>query len=284
MMRRVAALLLSAAAALALGACGGGGALTQQEAPPPATPPPSAAPSWELLWQDDFAQAKLDTSTWSYAERRSPDWARYCAGNASTTFVEDGRLHLRGLRTRTPADTARYQTGCVETKGGFSFTYGKLEVRAKLDGGAGAWPAIWLMPQEGAYGGWPRSGEIDVMERLNTDPFVYQTVHSAYTEEERGPEHFATAPIQQGAFNTYGVAWYPGRLDFFVNGRKTFSYARVEGAGTAQWPFDRAFYIILDQALGGAWVGDVEDEDLPAEMVVDWVKVYQQTAPRQATP
>lgn len=237
-------------------------------------------PEWELIWHDEFDQdGDPDPSNWAFSGRGKPDWNRYCADNPQTRFVKDGKLHLRGIVNTDDSDPAPYQTGCIQTKSNFSFKYGKVEVKAKLSKGKGSWPAIWMMPQDAVYGGWPHSGEIDIMEHLNYDSIIYQTLHSNYIDvmgEKENPVYFHTPSFKEDEFNVFGLEWYPDRLDFFVNGQKTFSYPKIEGADSKQWPFDQEFYIILDQALGGNWVGEIIDEDLPVEMVVDWVRVYQE--------
>jgi len=234
---------------------------------------------WTLVWEDNFEEdGAPDSAKWSFAGRGKPDWNCYCTDSPETFFVKDGLLHLKAGLNTNPSDSVKYQTGCIQTKDRFSFRYGKLEVRAKLSKGKGSWPAIWMMPQASVYGGWPDSGEIDVMEHLNFDPFVYQTLHSHHIDrlgEKENPLYFATKEFTQDEFNVYGVEWYEDRLDFFVNGEKSFSYPKLEGTDDVQWPFDQEFYIILNQALGGAWVGEIHDKDLPVQMLVDWVKVYQ---------
>lgn len=94
-------------------------------------------------------------------------------------------------------------------------------------------------------------------------------------KQKDNPKYYTTTPFKTGEFNVFGLEWYPDRLDFTINGKQTFSYPRVEGKGSAQWPFDQEFYMILNQALGGNWVGSITDSDLPVQMVVDWVRVYQ---------
>ncbi|MFH5834296.1 glycoside hydrolase family 16 protein [Halalkalibaculum sp. DA384] len=238
------------------------------------TPPES----WDLVWEDTFSGEGIpDPEKWVFAPRKSPDWAKYCTESEETVAVSEGKLHLRGIKNSSAEDTAAYQTGCISTKEKFSFTYGKIEVRAKLSKGKGSWPAIWMMPARPTYGGWPQSGEIDIMEHLNLDQKVYQTVHSTYIDVQdnrENPPHHTTVPVQPDEFNTYGLEWYPDRLEFYVNGQKRLTYPRVEGGGHEQWPFDQPFYLILDQALGGSWVGEIDDRDLPVEMTVDRVRVY----------
>ncbi|UOG77367.1 glycoside hydrolase family 16 protein (plasmid) [Hymenobacter tibetensis] len=236
--------------------------------------------NWKLVWADEFNKnGKPDPEKWGFASRSSPDWACYCTDTLATTFVQNGELYLRGIINRDATDSVKYKTGCIQTKGKFAFKYGKVEVRAKLGKGKGSWPAIWLMPQQNKYGFWPHSGEIDIMEQLNSDSIFYQTLHSNYIDQlkqKTNPVYFNTSPYQVGEYNVYGLEWYPDRLDFFVNGRKTFTYPKVVGTDPTQWPYDQDFYIILNQALGGKWVGEIHDQDVPVQMAVDWVRVYQQ--------
>ena len=115
------------------------------------------------------------------------------------------------------------------------------------------------------------------MEHLNFDDFVYQTVHSRYTYtlKRRDPRNTATGKIKKKGYNVYGLEWYPDKLVFFVNGKETFTYPRLPAEEkNGQWPFDKPFYILVDMQLGGSWVGNVDMEQLPVEMHVDWVRVY----------
>lgn len=235
---------------------------------------------WDLVWQDEFNyEGKPDAEKWSFAPRISVDWARYCADSDLTRYVKDGNLHLRGIVNTNSNDSVPYNTGCIRSMGKFSFKYGKIEVRAKLDKGKGSWPAIWMMPQDPKYGGWPNSGEIDIMEHLNSDTIVYQTIHSNYVtiqEKKQDPIYSSTSPLKVEDYNVYGLEWYPDRLEFYLNGTKTFTYPKIPNADSRQWPFDQEFFIILDQAVGGNWVGSIKDEDLPVQMVIDWVRVYKE--------
>ncbi len=232
---------------------------------------------WKLIWSDEFStDGKPDPGKWSFSGRGKADWKCYCADDTATALVKDGFLYLGGILSKDASDTAKYKTGCIQTKGKFSFKYGKLEVRAKLSQGQGSWPAIWLL---GENGKWPDNGEIDVMEHLNFDTIFYQTMHSYYIDvlkHKDDPKYFTTAPFKVGEFNTFGMEWYPDRIDLFINGQKTFSYPKISNDTTGkQWPFDQPFYIILDQALGGNWPGPVNNNDLPQTMIVDWVRVYE---------
>jgi len=243
---------------------------------------------WKLIWEDQFDGDELDTTNWSlistYPNKydRSPDWKKHMIADERVYAIKDGNLFFAGINNPGIENDKRpFLTGGVESKGKFSFTYGKVEIRAKKECAQGAWPALWMMPEEGVYGGWPHSGEIDIMEHLNYDSVVHHTVHTRYTNvlnntsnPQRGIGN-VRADVTQ--WNIYGLEWHPDVLIWTVNGVETFRYPRVEGLDEEmkQWPFDQPFYFILSQQLGGSWVGKVEPEELPVSMIVDYVKVFQ---------
>jgi beta-glucanase (GH16 family) len=128
--------------------------------------------------------------------------------------------------------------------------------------------------------GWPANGEIDLMEHLNFESKVHQTVHSVYTRAvKRGkPKRSGSAKINRDDWNTYGCEWDADKIVFTVNGKPTFTYPRVPEKGEKQWPFNQPFYFILSMQIGGKWVngsGPTNPEHYPAWMQVDWVRVYQ---------
>ena len=174
-----------------------------------------------------------------------------------------------------PQDTAAYLTGGIYTKGKFSITHGKVEVKARLEGAQGAWPAIWMLPENVP---WPDGGEIDIMERLSHESKAYQTVHShyTYTLKMKEPKSSATAPIKSDdKYNVYAVEILPDSLVFSINGRHTFTYPRIETPHKGQFPFGTPFYLLIDMQIEGQWVGKARPEELPARMIVDWVKFYE---------
>lgn len=238
--------------------------------------------NWELIFEDNFSynysDKGFDSNKWSFCPRRSPEWCRYLVESNKTAFVNDGKLILRAIKNDNvmPKDTARYLTGGVLSRNKFSFKYGKIEVNAKLSKGQGSWPAIWLMPEDQSKG-WPECGEIDIMEHLNHDNYIYQTVHSKYITTlgiKHNPKHSATYHIDVTKFNVYGIEWSEDKIDFTINGKITFTYPKIETDKEGQWPFNKPFYIILNQAGGGNWGGLISPEQLPFQMEVDWVKVY----------
>lgn len=237
---------------------------------------PQTTEKWVLEWQEDFDSTAIDTTVWSRIDRGTPDWKNTQSHDDRLYELRNGNLILKGIvNDNLEADTAHYLTGGLYTKDKKAFEPGKFEIRARLQGAKGAWPAIWLMPFNDVQ--WPNGGEIDIMERLNFDSIAYQTVHSHYTYDlnNHDPKPSVTAPIDPEGFNVYGVEMYPDSIVMLINGNVTNVYPRLELPDSmGQFPFMRPQYLLIDMQLGGKWVGPVDPADLPVEMEVDWVKYY----------
>ena len=234
---------------------------------------------WELVWEDDFNQSEcLDTATWSKIPRGKPEWAKCMSSDVRCYDVRDGQLILKGIiNPDTLTDASPYLTGGVSTKNKRPFYQGKLEIKAKFGNARGAWPAIWMKPYEESQYKWPSGGEIDIMEHLNADTIIYQTVHSNYTHHlgiKENPPHSGKVRIHPNDYNIYGVEMTPDSLVFSVNGQRTFAYPKIETDQEGQYPFDKPYYLLIDMQLGGSWVGKVDPADLPIEMAVEWVRYY----------
>ena len=230
----------------------------------------------DLVFQEDFNDGQdIETASWSKIPRGTSDWNNFMSSEDTLYAIKDGNLILRGMKnTISKEDTASYITAGVYSKDKVFFGYGRWEIRAKLNAAKGAWPAFWLLPQDAP---WPKGGEIDIMERLNFDDFVYQTVHSEYTYIDgiKDPQPSATMAINPTGYNTYAVEVHPDKIAFFVNGKLSHVYPKINGDTDRQFPFsNHQYYLLLDMQLGGEWVGEVKDEDLPVEMQIDWVKFY----------
>ena len=174
---------------------------------------------WVLAWEDDF-NGTIDSASWSKIPRWHPEWAQKMSDNPVCYGIRDGNLILRGVVNPDMADSVDYITGGLYTKGKRAFHGGKIEVRARLQGAKGAWPAIWLKPFEEEKYPWPTGGEIDIMERLNHDSIAYQTVHSYYTHtlgRSDNPRNGTIAPINKDGYNVYAVEMYKDSISFFIN-------------------------------------------------------------------
>lgn len=232
---------------------------------------------WKLVWEDNFnGKEGFDTDVWSKIPRGKSDWNNYMSDFDSCYAMRKGNLVLRGIVNHSqPNDTARYLTGGVYTKGKKSFENGRIEIRARLQAAKGAWPAIWMLPENAQ---WPDGGEIDIMERLNYDPIAYQTIHTPYTLKlgiKDNPLSHSTGKINPDGYNVYAVELHPDSLAFYINDVHTFTYPRIKTDKEGQFPFNRPFYLLIDMQLGGSWVGAVDPKDTPVEMKIDWVRFYQ---------
>lgn len=250
----------------------------------------SGAPDgYRLVWSDEFNQAGLPDSTrWGYdAGDGCPNlcgWGNnerqyYTVGRAENARVEDGHLVIEAHKE--PFETREYTSARLVTRHKGDWRYGRIEVRAQLPSGRGTWPAIWMMPTERKYGGWPASGEIDIMEHVGYEPdSIYGTVHTkAYNhvrKTQRGKRIFI--PDSERAYHVYTMDWTPEKIDFFVDDQRYHSFPN-EGSGPDAWPFDQPFHLILNIAVGGNWGGKmgVDDSIWPQRMLVDYVRIYQKS-------
>lgn len=232
---------------------------------------------WKLTWSDEFNGSRIDTSKWSPCERGTSDWNNTMVRDPRCYKIGSGTLRLIGIvNPDKKKDAAPFLTGGITSQGKFRFQHGRIEIRARFKSARGAWPALWLL---GETGGWPRCGEIDLMEHLNFEKKVHQTIHTHYANQTPGgagnPPKGGSAAIDPDRWNTYGAEWDSGKIVFTVNGKSSFTYPKVEDKGPDQWPFDKPFYLILSMQVGGSWVGEPDPKDYPADMEIDWVRVYQ---------
>lgn len=239
------------------------------------------AGDWKLVWSDEFNGRSLNEKYWTRCKRGNSDWNNTMSDLPRLAVVRDGSLRLIGIKNPdTSKDKSPYLTAGVTSRGKYSFQYGKVQIRARFISAQGAWPALWML---GEKRGWPANGEIDLLEHLNFEDKVYQTVHSPYTLNKKNPNvppKGGTAPIRRDAWNTYGCEWYADKIVFTVNGKPTHTYPRMPEKGEAQWPFNQPFYFILSMQIGGDWVNEqgrkpTNPKHFPAGMQIDWVRVYQ---------
>jgi len=259
--------------------------------------------AWTLVWQDEFNAEVLDTSVWTKIDRwtdtdfqmTKEEWLdnlekwkdvtnlncfSYTTADPALYDFKDGNLVLDGIVNKdTISDPRPYLQGAVKSKRKFAFQYGKLEIRAKLEAAKGAWPAFWMLSEKEIHENLPhRNGEMDIMERLNHDTVVYQTTHSHWTiemKQKQNPPYYVTGKFNPDDYNVFGIEWYPDKLVYTINGVTTYEYPKLERVDPAQWPFDQAFYVMLDQQMGGGWVGEIDPKELPVKVFVDWIRLYQ---------
>ena len=245
---------------------------------------------------DVYAEEGYDTATLYFSLGRKtgdtsiPDASEVTISDISLVETTANMLPANAFGDNATAGTKvkkSYTSGRISTQNLKTFTYGRFEVKAKVPKGQGYLPAFWLMANdENVYGQWPRCGEIDCMEVMGQDTKkLYGTIHygnphaesqGTYTIED-GKESFSDG------FHTFTCDWEPGKITWYVDGKKYHEesnwHSTTEGQGTLTYPapFDQPFYIILNLAVGGSWVGNPNEETsfVDNPFVVDYVRVYQ---------
>lgn len=242
------------------------------------------ATEWRLVWSDEFSYEGLpDPAKWNYDTIGNAfGWGNrelqfYTTGRKQNVFADGNYLHIIALKERFQGFD--YTSARLTTKGKGDWLYGRVEVRAKVPGGRGIWPAVWMLPTDWEYGGWPNSGEIDIMEHVGYNPdSVFVTVHTGAFNHAIGTQvgESIYLPSSESEFHVYAIEWHEDRIDFFLDNEHVFTFNN-SGNGSEEWPFDKRFHLLLNVAVGGNWGGlhGVDDSIFPASMQVDYVRVYQ---------
>lgn len=238
---------------------------------------------WKLIWSDEFNYTGLpDTSKWNY-DVGGDGWGNnelqyYTNADTNNAVVRDGKLIITARKQAFSSNG--YTSARLISKYKGDWLYGRIEVKAKLPAGKGMWPAIWMLPTDWKYGGWPESGEIDIMENVGFIPdSVFSSVHTKSFNHVIGTQK--TKGLFLGdvysSFHVYAVEWNKDSLHFFVDNNNFFSFTN-SGKGFEEWPFDKRFHLLMNIALGGNWGGaqGVDSSVTASSMKVDYVRVYQQ--------
>jgi beta-glucanase (GH16 family) len=241
---------------------------------------PVMAAEWRLVWSDEFNGKGLsDPAKWNYDEgvAYNHEAQFYTRERLENVRQENGNLIIEARKEQIK--NAAYSSGRITTEGKATWRYGRVEVRAKLPTGRGTWPAIWMLGANTPQAGWPKGGEIDIMENVGFDPdTIHANIHTEKYNHVRKTNKGAqiTVPKPYQDFHVYAVEWTPERMDFFVDDTRYFSYVN-EHTGEDAWPYDQPFYLILNVAIGGDWGGQkgIDDTIFPVRMEVDYVRVYE---------
>ncbi len=241
------------------------------------------AQEWQLVWSDEFDNPGLpDASKWGY-DVGGHGWGNnelqyYKSNDSDNARVENGRLIIQAHKENFSGSA--YTSARLVTRNRGDWLYGRIEVMAKLPAGRGTWPAIWMLPTDWVYGGWPRSGEVDIMEHVGFDPgVVHGTVHTEAFNHSIGTQQGRqiSVPTFSNEFHEYAAEWYPHKIDFFVDDTHYFTFRNL--GGWEKWPFDKRFHLLLNIAVGGTWGGaqGVDDSIFPVQMEIDYVRIYEDT-------
>lgn len=251
--------------------------------------PPRTERGWAVVWEDEFdgaLDAAPDATRWAFDLGRGDNgWGNnelqyYTDEPDNVAQTGDGMLAITARKE--PLGGAEYTSARLRTQGLYAVTYGRIEARVKLPRGAGIWPAFWMLGENITEVGWPQSGEIDIMEYRGQSPDIVQgSLH--------GPGYFGGNPISDvyflpgGAgfdedFHVFAVEWDPGRIAWYVDDTLYNIATNTQVPKGGDWVFDQPFFIILNVAVGGAFVGPpAADTVFPQTMLVDYVRVLQRT-------
>jgi beta-glucanase (GH16 family) len=246
---------------------------------------------WKLVWSDEFDKPGLPDSTkWSYETGflRNHERQYYTRDRVENARVEDGMLIIEARKEKYPiagsaeskaAGDAEYTSASLTTSGKAAWTYGRIEVRAKVPPGRGTWPAIWTLGTNIEKVDWPECGELDIMEHVGFDPgVVHANIHTKkynhVIKTNKGNKIAVADATAQ--FHVYALEWDSHKIDFFVDDRKYFTFDN-DGTGVDAWPFDKEQYLKLNLAIGGDWGGQkgIDDASFPQRYYIDYVRVYQ---------
>lgn len=277
-MTRGAAHVFLVAVCLATPACASGGA------------------RWNLVWSDEFEGppgALVDATKW-VSEVGGHGWGnqelQYYTDRARNAHLSgDGALAINALReafTGSEGTSRDYTSARLKTQRRFEQAYGRFEARIQVPRGQGIWPAFWMLGADIDTAGWPRCGEIDVMENIGREPAtVHGTLHGPSYSGGAGVGGAFSLPAGQrfaDAFHDFAVEWdrEPAAMRWYVDGRLYQTRTPADLPAGARWVFDHPFFLLLNVAVGGSWPGNPDaTTELPQTMKVDYVRVYTRREP-----
>lgn len=232
----------------------------------------------KLVWQDEFDNPGFpDPAKWKYdtGYLRNHELQYYTYHRAENAQISNGLLDIvaRNDSFKMNGHLCPITSADLTTEGIKDWTYGRIEVRAKIPSSLGTWPAIWTLGSNIDKRGWPDCGEIDIMEHVG---FMRDTLHfnEHARKSNKGTRIYYPSPDED--FHIYAIEWNAERIDWFFDGNKVFTFNN-DHSGNAYWPFDKPQFIILNLAFGGDWGGQkgVAIDSLPRHFYIDYVRVYQ---------
>ncbi len=233
-------------------------------------------PGYKLVWHDEFNSPNLDTSKWNYEVNGNGggnNELQYYTDAADNCFIKDSCLVIQALKESYMGKD--YTSARLNSSNKGDWKYGRFEIKAKLPYGQGLWPAIWMLPTDWVYGGWPASGEIDIMEELGQNANkVYGTIHygTPQQQQQQGGSYTLPSGYFLSKFHVFACEWDSTSISFFVDSTKYFTVKITK-------PFDQKFHFVLNVAVGGNWPGNPDYTTIfPQQMVIDYVRVFQKVS------
>ena len=251
----------------------------------------ATAQQWKLVWSDEFDQdGPPNPAKWDYEEGfvRNNEAQYYTRDRRENARVENGVLVIEARKERfanprydpsaatgqASRQFAEYTSASLTTRRKASWTFGRIEIRTKLPQGRGIWPAFWTL---GTSGGWPRGGEVDIMEYFARNPdTVTANIHFSRQGQHASAGGRVTVEKPFDDFHVYALEWFPDRLDFYRDQQKFYTFPLSEADDNNDNPFRHPQYLLMNLALGGSAGGPIDDSVFPQKYLVDYVRVYQQ--------
>lgn len=236
-------------------------------------------PGYTLVWNDEFDGQYINPNKWSWevnGDGGGNNELQYYTALPTNSYIENGKLIIKAIHENY--QNREYTSARLRTKDKGDWLYGRIEVSAKVPTGIGTWPAIWMLSTDWSYGGWPASGEIDIMEHVGYDPnVIHGSIHTQAYNHTIGTQKSKQLQIPTATtqFHLYAIEWFADHIDFYIDSYKYFTFNN-EIKGWQYWPFDKRFHLILNLAVGGNWGGvqGVDANAFPAQMEVEYVRVY----------
>ena len=245
----------------------------------------ASRPGWQLTWSDEFNSGSApDPAKWQFAIGGN-GWGNkeleYYTSRQQNARVRHGNLEIIARKENyTGKDGVKrdYTSARLITSGKFEQAYGRFEARIKIPYGQGVWPAFWLLGADDKQVGWPRCGEIDIMENIGREPAtVHGTIHGPGYSGGKGIGAPYSLPSGRFAddFHVFAVEWEPEEIRFYVDDHLYATRKPSDLPPGTKWVYDHPFYILLNFAVGGAWPGNPDSTTkFPQTMLVDYVRVY----------
>lgn len=233
-------------------------------------------PERKLVWEENFNGKTLNKENWNI---EIGDGCPNCGwgNNERQLYTDENHKLSKGkLVITAKKEGNKYTSTRITTKSKKEFQYGRFEARAKLPVGHGIWPAFWMLGSNISEVGWPKSGEIDILEYIGREPhMVFTTLH---TQDSHGnsinTKKTKISDIEKG-FHVYALDWSKDKMDFFVDDVLVYTFNPAIKDGNT-WPFDQPFYFLINMAIGGNFGGPkVDDTIFPQKFYIDYVRVYQ---------
>ncbi|UJP63651.1 glycoside hydrolase family 16 protein [Mongoliitalea daihaiensis] len=251
--------------------------------------------SWKLVWSEEFDYKGLpDPEKWIFevGHVRNMEQQYYTEQRLENAVVKRGKLLITGRKEkfpnaayepgspqwRTSKPYADYTSASITTQGLHAWTYGRIEVRAKLPKGKGMWPAIWMLGDNFEEVGWPYAGEIDIMEHVGKEPLeVHGTVHFPTGKKDEFISNGGVISKKGLArkFHVFAIEWTKEKIDFFVNDILYHSFEIDQAGKGLDNPFRNPHFLIINLAMGANWPGPIDDKVLPQQFIIDYVRVFQ---------